>query len=134
MCIDAGYVAEGLYDDAFEVSQILVQVLAMMAQVQDGVHNQLPWPMICDLSSPLCAVQREWRIFDTEPQVFGRAAGPQRVCWRVLQDGQRCGNAVRSVPALGQSICIVLLPSPRLFVVNLSMMEVEYTHWAPCTG
>ena len=54
------------YNDFLEAAQVPVEVLAEVAQIQNGVGHQLAWAMVCDLSAPLCAEQWEWRVAGAE--------------------------------------------------------------------
>jgi hypothetical protein len=56
-------------DHLLQVPQVPVKVLPMVAEVDDGVQDKLPWAMIGHLPSPLRAMEWQWRIAEgTKPR------------------------------------------------------------------
>jgi hypothetical protein len=70
--------------------------------------------MVCDLSPPLCPVQRDGRRCWVKQQVALTAARAQRVHWLVLHDEQRISAVAALRPLSKGALQLLMLPAPGL--------------------
>lgn len=80
-----------------------MKILFVVAQVHDGVQNQLSRAMVGDLPTTFCAYQWIRRLLRIESQVVGRTALTKGKDWWVLQQNDRA--------TVARTFCLYLLDS-----------------------